>query len=382
MSLTGHEDRGSKRKKILYYSEGWGVGGIERFIMNTVTALDPEQYGFDIFCTHDWSRQFDRQIREHGGHRYVVFEGEKPDLVTRLRRSCQDWAKLLDRNHYDIVHINTMNGMGFAYAHIARKAGVPVRIVHSHNTSLSSGHTIAKRAAHDLGYRLFSDDATTNLACSEPAGAFLFRNKPFKVIHNGVDSATFRYDSEIRSATRKQLGVNDGTILFGSHGRLSEAKNPLFQVAVLQELKRQGRDACLLLIGDGELREKTLENLNSLGLQDSAIIRKSTSHPEIYLNALDIFTIPSKFEGFPTNSVVEATATGLPCLIPDSFRNEDTIPFTNFKYLPLDPQTWATTINTLTRIQKNRLDGTELIYRIGYDRGQIVRELEKLYHGE
>ena len=366
-------------KRILYYSEGWGFGGIERFIMNTVAQLNPAQYRFDIFCTHDWSDAYDDTISCLGGRRYVVFKGHKPNLVKRLFASISVWKRLLRKNHYDVVHINIMNGVGFIYAHRARKAGIPVRIVHSHNTAFGSGHWHIKQAAHELGVKLYSDASTCNLACSEDAGYFLFGDKSFQVINNGVDVATFGFDQTIRHDVRNELGVNDRTIVFGSIGRISEAKNPLFQLQILNQLVGLDVDAKLVLIGEGDDADQVEEAMGRLHLRDHVFRLGSTSEPARYLDAMDVFTLPSKFEGYPM-TLVEAVANGLPCLVSDSVNlGEGELPDTWF--LPITSTSlWVSYLQQAApKGQERHTGGQQIVKQLGYDSATMVRHLEKCY---
>lgn len=367
-------------KRILYYSEGWGFGGIERFIMNTVVKLDPAQYRFDIFCTHDWSDVYDDTITRLGGRRYVVFKGHKPDLVKRLFASTSAWKRLLRKNHYDVVHINTMNGVGFIYAHLARECGIPIRIVHCHNTTFGSGYRGIKTVAHKAGITLYSHDATDNLACSRDAGTFLFGKRPFLVIQNGVNTDQFAFDSGTRSEVRHDLGVEPDTVLFGALGRLSEAKNPLFQIRILHALRERGVSAELLLMGNGDLKRKVVECATSLHVKESLHLLDSTDQPEKYLDALDVFTLPSLYEGFPTMSLVEARANGLPCLASQEVEHAGSA-LTGVHFIPLtDVQEWASQVLLYSAVAENkRTEGKSIIETAGLDRESMVSQVLRLY---
>ena len=78
-------------KKILFYSEGWGTGGIEAFIMNSIRCLDKTQFKFDVFCTHDYDNGYDDELHGLGAQRFIVFHGAKPNLLKRLSHSTRRW---------------------------------------------------------------------------------------------------------------------------------------------------------------------------------------------------------------------------------------------------------------------------------------------------
>lgn len=366
--------------KVLYYSEGWGLGGIERFIVNTAEALDRHNYSFDIFCTHDWSACYDDTISSLGGKRYTVFHDFKPNLMKRTICSSSVWRKQLCSKHYDAVHINTMNGMGFLYAKIAYDAGIPVRIVHSHNSAFGSGSRIIKQIMHKFGQQAWSRYATFNLACSPEAGKYLFGKRRFDIIHNGVDVERFRFSMPIRSQVRAELGVGSESLLFGSVGRLAEAKDPLFQIRVLKVLCDMGVDAHLLLVGEGPLSCNVRQEAKILDLNDRVHLPGGTAEPERFMSAFDVFTMPSLYEGFPM-VVVEATDNGLPILISDTIQL-GSFEAPRIRHLPNgQPRQWAEAIMQckMHETLSDRSDGSRIVNNLGYNRVAITRQLELIY---
>ena len=376
-------DSNNKHKtNILFYSEGWGLGGIERFIMNVIDNLDYSRFSFDIFCTHDWNFSYDRSIRNNGGNRLTVFHDNKPNQVVRLVASTRQWKKLLSSGKYDVVHINTMNGLGFIYAEIAKSCSVPIRIVHSHNSDFGLGHRVLKNVVHHLGKIMWTNSATNLLACTTQAGQYLFRNRSFTTVPNGIDIKNFSYDDEQRHQMRSELGISDDTLLFGSVGRLGNTKNPLFQLSILKELLDRDENVKLVLVGDGPLRETLLRATQRLQIDDYVILPGVTNRPQDFLSALDIVTMPSLFEGLPF-SVIEAAANGLPILISDSF-NSDSFSYGALRTLPIaKPETWASVISATTlNDPTERARGAKTVKNMGYDIEDSVSLLQKIYSGD
>lgn len=369
---------GLQKKRILFYSEGWGLGGIESFVMNTIKTLDLDRYSFDIFCTHDWDNSHDAVIRQLGGRRYTVFPGEKPNLVKRLIKSTKAWKGLLLQGHYDIVHINTMNGVGFVYAKIARQCGVPVRIVHSHNSDFGSGFRGVKNIAHVAGKKIWGNSATVRLACSKEAGYYLFGNYPFTIIPNCIDADYFRFSPKKRTQIRSRYGIADSTIVFGSVGRLSEAKNPIFQVEILSRLVENQVDAALMLVGDGPYKEKVINKAEELGIAPKVILPGAQLDTAPYYSALDVFTMPHFFEGFGITAA-EAMASGLPCIC------SNTIPPFPFSY-PFEKRLyiekvdmWAEYVCDFAHEDIDRKKGSLFIKRNGFDIKAVQNMLESIY---
>lgn len=300
-------------KRILFYSEGWGLGGIETFIVNTIRELPRDQFQCDVFCTHDWSDAHDEELASLGAHRYCVFRGFKPNQLKRLTTSPREFRKLLRKNTYDVVHICTMNGMGFLYSRIAQQEKVPVRIVHSHNSTFGQRHQLVKKLMHNFGKKLWKRTATKLIACSDEAGHYLFDDSPYLLLPNGIDPSQFQFSEKRRLAIRNKLELPQEAFVFGSIGRVADVKQPLFQVDILRELRKKGIEGYLLLVGEGPLLETVKNYAHELGISEYLRLPGATSKPADYYSALDIFTMPSLFEGMPM-VLIEAASTGLPCL--------------------------------------------------------------------
>jgi glycosyltransferase involved in cell wall biosynthesis len=368
-----------KKYHVLYYSEGWGLGGIERFIINVIAHADRSSFDFDIFSTHTWDTSYDEVINELGAQRYTVFNNKKPNLCTRLLKSEKAWRELLLSKKYDVVHINTMNGMGFIYSSIAKECGIPISIVHSHNSRFGEGHERLKTLGHRIGKQLWSNSCDIRLACSQQAGQYLFDQDSFTVVPNGIDPPIFSFDNSSRQAIRRQYEIDEETLLFGSIGRLDTSKNPLFQLEVLSKIVKQNIKAKLMLVGDGPLVQQLRTTVERDNLENNVILAGTTTHPEDFLSAFDAISMPSKFEGLPF-SVIEAACSGLPILISDSF-DISTFPYSHITKLSLDnPEIWASTLLTTHRPStQEREYGTNEIINLGYDISSTVKLLQTLY---
>lgn len=372
---------GEDRRKVLLYSESWGTGGIESFVMNVIRALGQQpKYVCDVFSTHDSNNGYDAEIREYGGNRYCIFKGYRPNLLKRTIVSAVRFNDLLKRHHYDVVHINTMNGMGFMYAAIAKHHGVPCRIVHSHNSAFGEGGRAIKSMAHNFGKLAFGGSATVRLACSKAAGEYLFDAKPFAVIKNSIDIDRFRFDAKARDEVRMQLDILPDAFVLGTVGRLESVKNPLFLVDVLSGLRASGRSAVLVLVGDGSLREDVANKAKELGVSDEVRMPGKTPTPGRYLSAMDVFCMPSLFEGAPF-SAIEAAANGLPELLSTNIPTMDLqrVPVT---YLPLDVDVWIRELSAKNvHVGVTRAAAADVIGEQGYSFNRLRDSLMNYYKG-
>lgn len=369
----------SSRKKVLFYTEGWGNGGIESFITNAINAVGVEDFDFSIFCTHDAPSVFDDNLCQLKVPRFVVFKGWKPGLGRRFLESAREWGRLLASDRYDVVHINTMNGMGFVYAAIAKRYNVPVRIVHSHNAHFGQGLRLVKNIAHFMGRQLWGGCANRCLACSTEAGEYLFGERPFEVLRNAINIDRFRFSLPARERIRRELGVIDNEVLVGNIGRLSEAKNPVFQLEVFAEFQRNNSCARYLMVGSGELESEVDEAIRRLDIGELVLRKASTPQPEKYLWALDAFLMPSSFEGLAM-ACVEAQCAGLPLLVSEDVSQE--IELTDLVCrcsLKEDLSVWTAKLTGLLATSGDRCSYADEVARAGYSLRDMNSNLRQVY---
>src|SRR5699024_12413484 len=122
------------------------------------------------------------------------------------------------------------------------------------------------------------------------------------VFNNGIDLEKFKYNEQVRKEYRKKLRLENKFVI-GHIGRFNMQKNHHFLLQVFNELQKKRSNSILLLIGDGELKEDIIREVEQMGLKDKVRflgVRKDTR--ELY-QAMDIFLLPSFFEGFPVLAV-------------------------------------------------------------------------------
>lgn len=327
--------------KVLIYSEAWGKGGIETFICNEISGLQGKGFDFEVFTTWCWKGLSSYVSDAYGVNQYVVFNGHKLGLVKRTVEGAREFGRLLSQGNYDAVHVNTMNGAGFVYSWVAKKHGVPIRVVHSHNSDVGEGARALKRVLGKAFALAFGRTPTVRIACSCEAGRYLFGDKPFKVVNNGIDTERFRFNPDSRAEVRAELGLADDEVLIGNIGRLAPAKNPRFQLEVFAEFLKLQPKARYLMLGGGELKDDVLSWADELGVLDKLIIHDPVSDTAPWYSALDAFLMPSVFEGLGIVRL-EAQDSGLPVLVSDSLPVEaDVTSLSKRKALSDSPSEWA-----------------------------------------
>ena len=287
----------------------WLGNGVESVIMNYYRHLDHSKVQFDFICDEDSTRIPYDEIKKLGGRVFLV------PKYQNLSKYLKALEKLFKENQYHIVHSN-INTLSVFPLYAAKKAGVPIRISHSHSTSNPKEwkRNLIKNILRPFSKRY----ATDYFACSEIAGRYLFGNKDFdqgevKIIHNAIDIERFKFDEAARKKLRKEFGIKDSTIVIGHVGRFVQQKNHTFLVDVFKEYHKKNPDSKLLLVGSGPLEDEIKKKVERLGLMDSVLFLGQRDDTNKLYSVMDIFCLPSLYEGLGVVGV-EAQAAGLPCI--------------------------------------------------------------------
>ena len=255
----------------------------------------------------------------------------------------------------------------------AKKSGIPVRIAHSHNTSIDKDfkYPLKQYFRHRI-----PSVATDYCACGKEAGKFLFGDKDFTFIPNAIEIQNFTFNEKVRVNKRNELGIHDEYVI-GHVGRLSYQKNHKFLIRIFSAFVNQYPNSILLLIGVGEKEEEIKNQVKELGLENKVKFLGSRSDVNELYQAMDVFVMPSLFEGVPVVGI-EAQFSDLPCVF--STRVPSEVRFNSkTKFIDLDASIdqWVEEI-IKTKNQARKSDSEELKNSI-YDIKRAKNILEDYY---
>lgn len=296
----------------------WLGNGVESVIMNYYRHLDHSKVQFDFICDEDSTRIPYDEIKKLGGRVFLV------PKYQNLPKYLKALEKLFKENQYRIVHSN-INTLSVFPLYAAKKAGVPIRISHSHSTSNPKEwkRNLIKNILRPFSKRY----ATDYFACSEKTGIYQFgkrKNKLVKIIPNSIDIEKFKFRPKDRQEIRTELGIEENTIVIGHIGRFVETKNHQFIIHSFSKLHQKNPDTKLILIGDGPLLEKTRKTVRDLGLEESVLFLGRKENIAPYYSVFDIFFLPSLYEGMPMSGI-EAQVSGLKCIFSSCFSKDTAI---------------------------------------------------------
>lgn len=365
--------------RVLHITEMLSAAGIESFIMNMYRNIDRDKVQFDFLVLRNEKEFYDEEIKSLGGKKYFVHSNIKNTWL-RILDEAHQIEEFLKTHPYEIVHIHYTTPLRAPYLLAAKKAGVATRIYHAHSAAVS-GKSKLKLLFYEYYRKKIVKWGTTWFACSKAAAEWIFPEQLLQagnveIVHNGIDTERFKYNASKRNMIRKQLGLEYSFTLVHT-GRFIEQKNQLFILDIFKELKSIHSDAKLLLLGKGELLEKTKEKARRLGIDNDVLFLGVRKNVEDYLSAADCYVMPSLYEGLPV-AAVEAECSGLPCVMSTNITKEVELT-ENTKFLSLNEtaEFWATEI--IKCKQLHREDCSKTVEEKGYDVKGVAVNLQNKY---
>ncbi len=328
------------KKRILIGFLGDGkAGGVDKYILSLVNVIDMEKYQVTLL-----TKELDVSV-----HRDLTAKGIETIQHSSAKnpiKQYKDLKNIMQRQKYDVVYLNMSTaiiGMGLV---AAKNVGIEKRIVHSHSSGYDSENSVKRvimTILHNIMKRVCFPAATTFIACSEKAGEWMYtskilKSKDYHVIHNTVSLDEFRFDRDIRERIRKKLNVENKKVLVHVAG-FSYVKNHEFMIRVLKKIVKKDPNTILFLIGRGINEQKIKNQVNELGLEQHVVFTGQVDNVTEYLQAGDIFVLPSYFEGYPI-SALEAQISGITCILSDTITKESKIT-AKCNFLPLKTECWS-----------------------------------------
>lgn len=364
-------------RRLLCCMSSMNTGGAETFLMKQYRKLDREKYQMD-FCVNVTERAaYDDEIESLGGRIYRI-----PSKSENFRESLKALERIVTENGYESVLCSSVKPGTALELVAARKGGAKRLIYRSSNSSVDGG--FKQKLLHSTLGQLAKTVPTVKIAPSVLAAEYCFgKNCVSKgkahILYNGIDTQVYHYTDELRARTRAELALEKEFAVIHV-GRFSTAKNHSFLLDCFKEILTLKPDALLFLAGIGELEEKVRCKAQELDISDKVVFLGMRRDIPALLAAADVFVFPSLYEGMP-NTVIEAQALSLPCVIADTITPEADITGL-VRYLPLgDAGLWAKAAVEAAE-KSSRHDMTEIIKAKKYDSDSTAREFVRYCFGE
>ncbi len=349
--------------------------GIASYVMNYYKCINNDRFQFDFLISkfshdnvHDEYLNLIKLKKDR-----IIYRNNKASI--QIIKEILGIKRFFKENKYDIVHCHILN-MGFFYLWNAKRAGVKVRILHSHTTYLWSKN-IVKKIRNNFFKYMTVKSANIYFACSNLAGKYMFANKEYVLVKNAIFVDNYTFNMKKRNDYRNKLNINDKTVI-GHIGRFNIQKNHIFLLEIFDYLSKIKDNMILLLIGKGELETTIKEEIIKRDLTNKVIFLGERDDINYLLQAIDIFLLPSFFEGLPVVGI-EAQAADVPCIFSDRITKEIKLldksillPINNYKL-------WVDAILEICQKKVERRDVMDVMKLNGYEINTASIELENLY---
>ena len=357
--------------KILHTIPAMDGGGADRILYDYAIRMIDDDLKIDFLVHTENEGILEGSLKEKGCNIYHIpaLRKDKLKYILSIR-------KILKDGHYDVIHVS-QGYRGLIFLFFAKIYGVKVRIAHSHMAfiPLSLKGELLRKSSTFIGKLL----ATHLFACGRDAAVWMWGEDLYQlgkvhIMTNAIDTQSFAFSIKKRNDIRNELGLTDKFVI-GNVARFSYQKNHEFLVDIFAEIKKIRNDAVLMLIGRGELEEDVKKQVECLGLSKSVIFMGVRNDVSELLNAMDVFLLPSRFEGLPV-TLVEVQANGLTTFASDVITDEIKVA-NNVFYLSLSKtnQEWATAI---CESNTQRLEGA--LQESVYDINRVSCQLKDFYY--
>ena len=355
--------------------------GQETFLMNILRKADRSKYDISFSVNTDYIGAYEEEIKKLN---CKIYHNPFSADIKNLNNYIMFFRKILkEEGPFDVVHCHTWLFGGFIMW-AAKKEGVSVRIMHSHNTSDGYKNTLLRKIYQMIGKRLIQKHATCKVACGEDAYFSLFDKKcddKNKILNNAVDVDEFD-ESNFDVATYKRglLLPEDAKVII-SVARFCDVKNHRKIISSFYQFYLNCPNAILLLVGDGELKERVVAQVAELGIAPKVKFLGVRSDVNKLLLCSDVFVMPSKFEGLPV-SLVEAQAAGVSCVVSDTITDEIDMHLNLITKVNIaaEDTVWADAIESAACNEKPDFQTRkEKLTECGYSLESTWKKLEKFY---
>ena len=371
------------KRRILHVLDSMDRGGIAAWLMTVLRHVPRDRFQMDFLVHTDRTGAYDEEARSLGARIIAC-----PDHTNFLSYAVRFSRVLRQSGPYDVLHGHCHRFTGLNLL-LASKAGIPIRVAHSHSDprSVELDLGMGRRCYYGLMDVLINRYATVGLAASRMAAADLFgsdwKSDPrWRILFCGIDFTPFR-KSHHRPTIKTELRLDPDSRLIVHVGRFTGPKNFPFILEVFSMAMREDPRLQLVFVGDGPLENAVKEQVACRGLAKKVVFLGSRPDvPRLLLGIADLFLFPSLYEGLGL-ALVEAQAAGVQCLISDNIPEEaDVVPELITRLpLSLSASEWADEALALLKRDSpvSSLEALGLVERSPINIENSLKQLEAVY---
>lgn len=326
-------------------------GGVENMVIRYFRHINREAIQFDFLDMYGQGLAFSNEIKKLGGKIYSI-----PNYKRHPVNAAKKISELIDKERFDIVHVHMQSAANLLPILIPLTKGLTV-IAHSHSSATSKDWI--KKFLNKVNLNVLRVLPVEKWACGSRAGTWMWGNyfDEKNLIPNAIEFEQFEYNDDIRKEIRSLCGFDEENIVIGYVGRFGEEKNIFFILKLFEKLCRKSKKYRLLTVGGNGIYGEFLNQIEEMNLKKyyySAGIQENTSK---WYQAMDVFLLPSLFEGFPI-VCVEAQASGVMCFVSEKVSSEIKLT-SNLNFYPInygDETAWVEAIDKISHYKRDNIN--------------------------
>jgi glycosyltransferase involved in cell wall biosynthesis len=327
-------------EKILILDTGKEWGGGTNSLLELLKRIDKNKYHFTALFYNNYKKGSESDIKteaEKLGVEFLILEQRKQPVIAktakellrltfffsrplkryfvflidyhfRIKRNAEKISGLLKNLKIDLLYMNNQPSSNLEGIIASKMTGVP-----------ALQHSRIETTLNSFEVRAVNLWLKKMICVSEGVKNSFIRQGVDKskcvVVYNGIDSKTIPQAS--RKEIRTAWGISDNEIVIGTVGSLIKRKRIIYLIESIALIAhRSEQPVKCMIVGKGPEKENLMTNVNGRNLDSKIIFTDFQSDAISYINALDIFVMPSEKEGLP-RVILEAMLMGKPVIASD-----------------------------------------------------------------
>lgn len=302
------------------------INYLKPFRKKTLVNLSGNPENTTVILTSLWYAPTDSQYKRLGDKHFKA-------VNTTIKKK---------KIEFDLIHSHFTWSMGYVGARLKEKYNVPF-IVTAHGYDIYDLPFRDEEWRERIEYVLNSANyiitvSNSNLECIKKLDV----KTPAKVIPNGFRPNLF-YPKNLEEC-KKILELPSGKKIILTVGNLVEIKGHKYLIGAMNEVVKHRKDVLCIIVGSGKLKSELTKQIKKSKLEDYVKLVGGKPHYEIpiWMNACDVFVLPSLNEGNPT-VMFECLGCGKPFIGTKVGGEPEVITSEDYGYLtePADPEEFA-----------------------------------------
>lgn len=272
--------------KVLHISRSMGQGGAEKIVFQLCTGIKEVSQ-----CVASAGGAYVDELKEQKIPHYLIpdIDGKNPFIILKTIKTL--WS-IVKKEKVDIIH--THHRMAAFYARVLQFFNHRLKHVYTAHNVFYGKRLLLRFALQRAVVVAVGNGVKENLKTE-----YGINEKRIRVIYNAIDTSELTGNNNELIDSLKESGY----YVIGSIGRLSRQKGIDVLIKAMRELNDEFNSIKLVIIGDGEDRNKLEKLAKRLGVTDKIIFLGYQSNVLDIISQLEFVVLPSRWEGLPLTPI-------------------------------------------------------------------------------